>query len=76
METRARTFQGPGAAAGPDSEGPVSFSPGALCLPWLQYSTGIKVLAVGGGGIRVLLYGIAGGWYSELGVRLTGVVAC
>ena len=41
----------------------------------LQYTTGIKVLAVGGGGIRVLLYGIAGGWYSELGVRLAGVVA-
>ena len=44
---RARTFQGPGAAAGPDSEGPFSLSPLLVCacygcnvplvLRWWQY---------------------------------------
>ena len=38
--SRARTLQGPGAAAGPDSEGP------SLSLLCLQYTTGIKVVAV------------------------------
>ena len=48
-------------------------TPGA-CLLRLQYTTGIKVLKVDGGGIRVLLYGIAGGLVLS-GVRLAGVVA-
>ena len=29
---RARTFQGPGAAAGPDSEGPLSLSRHSWCV--------------------------------------------
>ena len=40
---RARTFQGPGAAAGPDSEGPSRLF---LSSASLQYTTGIKVVAV------------------------------
>ena len=37
------------------------YAPGVFLL-WLQCTAGIKVSAVGGGGIRVLLYAIAGGW--------------
>ena len=71
METRARTFQGPRAAAGPDSEGPVSLSLSSYAS---NTQLVLRYWQAGGGGIRVLLYGIAGDWYSP-GCKVLAVAA-